>query len=186
MRFRCDYCGAWMWGGEPLFFEGRPFQGGAPRRYDGRVCSQRCGHALIVAWHASLSAASGGVQHSSWSGWIGPIDDWFENPKTMSKLPAVRETQKPRMYRDHPDAKVGGVCSAIGHRFGFDPVWLRVVWAVAILWAGVGVLPYLVLWWAIPERDPNAKALPAAPDDPDQVPPELVEAWKEVNDLTEN
>jgi phage shock protein PspC (stress-responsive transcriptional regulator) len=92
------------------------------------------------------------------------------------------------MYRDHEDAKVGGVCAALGHRFGIDPVWLRIPWAVAIFVYGVGVLPYLILWWAIPNTPKRRqKALEeAAPQNPEEVPKELVEAWKEVNDLTEN
>lgn len=107
----------------------------------------------------------------------------------MSNLPAIPPTKKPQLYRGHEDAKVGGVCAALGHRFGIDPVWLRVAFLAAVLGWGIGLLPYVILWIAIPDIEPPRKALPVAPPmpaDPDEVPQELVEAWKEVNDITEN
>ena len=108
----------------------------------------------------------------------------------MSNLPAIPPTKKPLLYRGHEDAKVGGVCTALGHRFGIDPVWLRVAFLAGVLGWGVGLMPYIILWIAIPD-EPKQKALPPAPPappkpvDPNEVPSDLVEAWKEVNDITE-
>lgn len=69
------------------------------------------------------------------------------------------EPVKKRLYRD-PDNKVlGGVCSGIGHYFGFDPVWLRVALALLLVFAGTGVLIYIILWIAIPEANSTAEKL---------------------------
>ncbi|HQQ94117.1 MAG TPA: PspC domain-containing protein [Bacteroidia bacterium] len=69
------------------------------------------------------------------------------------------EPIKKRLYRD-PDNKVlGGVCSGIGHYFGFDPVWLRVALALLLVFAGTGILIYIILWIAIPEASTTAEKL---------------------------
>lgn len=74
---------------------------------------------------------------------------------------------------------LAGVCEGLAQRFGIDPVWLRIAYVVAFLSFGVGILPYLVAWLVMPRRPPD-------PPPERGVPPELAEAWKEVNDLTEN
>ncbi len=69
------------------------------------------------------------------------------------------ERIKKRLYRD-PDNKVlGGVCSGVGHYFGFDPVWLRIILALLLVFAGTGVLIYIILWIAIPEANTTAEKL---------------------------
>lgn len=61
------------------------------------------------------------------------------------------EPIKKRLYRDGDSKVLGGVCSGIGHYFGFDPVWLRIALACLLFFAGTGVLLYIILWIAIPE-----------------------------------
>jgi phage shock protein PspC (stress-responsive transcriptional regulator) len=61
------------------------------------------------------------------------------------------EPIKRRLYRDGDSKVLGGVCSGIGHYFGFDPVWLRIALALLLVFAGTGVLIYIILWIAIPE-----------------------------------
>ena len=61
------------------------------------------------------------------------------------------EPVKKRLYRDGDSKVLGGVCSGIGHYFGFDPVWLRIALALMLVFAGTGVLIYIILWIAIPE-----------------------------------
>lgn len=69
------------------------------------------------------------------------------------------EPVKKRLFRD-PDNKVlGGVCSGVGHYFGFDPVWLRIALALLLVFAGTGVIIYIILWIAIPEANTTAEKL---------------------------
>lgn len=67
--------------------------------------------------------------------------------------------QKKRMYRDADNKVLGGVCSGIGHYFGFDSVWLRVALALLLFFAGTGFLIYIILWIAIPEAKTTADKL---------------------------
>jgi phage shock protein PspC (stress-responsive transcriptional regulator) len=66
---------------------------------------------------------------------------------------------KKRLYRDGDSKVLGGVCSGIGHYFGFDPVWLRIALALLLVFAGSGVLIYIILWIAIPEAKTTAEKL---------------------------
>lgn len=56
-----------------------------------------------------------------------------------------------RLYRD-PDRKVvAGVCSGLAAYFGIeDPLWIRLLFVLAVLSFGFGFLPYIILWIAVP------------------------------------
>ncbi len=69
------------------------------------------------------------------------------------------EPIKRRLYRDGDSKVVGGVCSGIGHYFGFDAVWLRIALLLLFFFAGTGFLLYLILWIAIPEAKTTAEKL---------------------------
>ncbi len=69
------------------------------------------------------------------------------------------EPVKKRLYREGESKVLGGVCSGIGHYFGFDPVWLRIALALLLVFAGTGVLIYIILWIAIPEAKTTAEKL---------------------------
>ncbi len=69
------------------------------------------------------------------------------------------EPIKKRLFRDGDSKVVGGVCSGIGHYFGFDPVWLRIALLLMFFFAGTGFLLYLILWIAIPEAKTTSERL---------------------------
>lgn len=69
------------------------------------------------------------------------------------------EPVKKRLYRDGDNKVIGGVCSGVGHYFGFDPVWLRIALALLLVFAGTGVLIYIILWIAIPEATTTSEKL---------------------------
>ena len=49
------------------------------------------------------------------------------------------------------DRKIAGVCAGVADYFDLDPLLVRVLWALAVLCAGTGVLLYIILWIAVPE-----------------------------------
>lgn len=81
--------------------------------------------------------------------------------KTEEKTSApANESRTKRIFRD-PDNKVlGGVCSGLGYYFGFDPLWLRIAFAV-IFFAGFGsgLLVYILLWIIIPKANTTSEKL---------------------------
>lgn len=64
-----------------------------------------------------------------------------------------------RFFRD-PDKRVfGGVSSGIAAYFNIDPVWIRLVFLIAILGFGTGLGVYIILWIAIPEAKTTSDKL---------------------------
>ena len=57
-----------------------------------------------------------------------------------------------RLYRDSDNTIVGGVCSGLSAYFGIeDPIWMRLVFAVAFFGFGFGLGAYLILWVVLPQ-----------------------------------
>ena len=65
-----------------------------------------------------------------------------------------------RLYRDFERGVVGGVCAGVGEYLGVDPVLVRVLFVIALVFTAVIplVLVYLAMWALVPPRP----ALPAA------------------------
>ena len=57
-----------------------------------------------------------------------------------------------KLYRSKTDRKLAGVCGGAARYFGIDPTIVRLLWALAIICAGAGVLAYIVCALVIPEE----------------------------------
>lgn len=69
--------------------------------------------------------------------------------ETIDKAKARLTARKLRKVTD--DEWIGGVCAGVAYWLGF-PVWLvRLIWACAALFYGVGVGIYILLWIFMPE-----------------------------------
>jgi phage shock protein C len=55
-----------------------------------------------------------------------------------------------RLMRSSRDKKLGGVCAGVADYFDLDPTIVRVVWLLAVLFGGTGLLLYVVLWIVLP------------------------------------
>ncbi len=56
-----------------------------------------------------------------------------------------------RLMRASSDKIIGGVASGLGHYFNLDPTLIRVIFLIAFLGFGTGLLVYLILWLLMPE-----------------------------------
>ena len=54
------------------------------------------------------------------------------------------------LYRSQANRVLGGVCGGLGHYFNIDPVLVRLVWLLLILFGGIGLVLYLIAWVIIP------------------------------------
>ncbi len=52
---------------------------------------------------------------------------------------------------DEANKKLAGVCAGVANFFGLDVTIVRLVWVLAVLFAGVGLLAYLILWIVVPK-----------------------------------
>src|SRR6201982_70793 len=57
---------------------------------------------------------------------------------------------KKRLVRSTTDKKIAGVCAGLADYFDLDPTIIRLVWLLAILFAGTGLIAYIILWIALP------------------------------------
>jgi len=73
-----------------------------------------------------------------------------------------------RLMRSSTDKKIGGVCAGLADYFDLDPTLVRIVWLLAVLFAGTGGLVYIILWIALPLA-PAPGAITTAPGTPAQV-----------------
>lgn len=59
-----------------------------------------------------------------------------------------------KLYRSRTNVKISGVCGGIGEYFGIDPTLVRLLWVLASLLMGaglLGILIYAVCVFVIPE-----------------------------------
>lgn len=57
-----------------------------------------------------------------------------------------------RLYRSNNDVVIAGVCSGVAEYFNVDPVIVRILWAVMVIFGGTGLLAYIICAIVIPKR----------------------------------
>lgn len=88
-----------------------------------------------------------------------PEDISEEDPQPHQGHTSSPEQHFPRrLYRELKGAKLGGVCTGLGHYFDIDPVWIRLgiflplilnIWIDAQVFSSF-ILLYLLLWFTVP------------------------------------
>lgn len=66
-----------------------------------------------------------------------------------------------KLYRSRDEKMLGGVCGGLAVYLDLDVTLIRVLWVLATLLGGSGLIAYVVLWIIIP-RQPTAGAPPRA------------------------
>jgi len=72
---------------------------------------------------------------------------------------------KKRLVRSTNDKKIAGVAAGLADYFDLDPTIIRLVWLLAILFAGTGLIAYIILWIALP-AGPTGVVTQSAPSTP--------------------
>ena len=57
-----------------------------------------------------------------------------------------------RLIRPKNNKVIAGVCAGIANYFNVDPVLVRIIWLVLLLFFGIGLFAYLLLWVVMPEK----------------------------------
>jgi phage shock protein PspC (stress-responsive transcriptional regulator) len=89
-------------------------------------------------------------------------EDGFDaenNYKETSNTNTAEPNTRKRIFRDPDDKVLGGVCSGVGSYFNFDPIWIRLAFAVSFFFFGSGLLFYIILWLVIPKARTTAEKL---------------------------
>lgn len=65
----------------------------------------------------------------------------------------VSEVRAPRrLYRSRTDRSIAGICGGVAAYFGIDPTLLRLVTLLLILFGGISIWVYIILWIIVPEE----------------------------------
>ena len=63
---------------------------------------------------------------------------------------AEEQSVPKKLFRDSDDKMIGGVCSGLGFYLGADPVLVRVLFLIALLFGTLGFWVYLIIWIVAP------------------------------------
>lgn len=64
-------------------------------------------------------------------------------PPPYQRMGGITRPRYPRV--------IAGVCSGIAQHLGWDVTLVRLVWVLAVIFAGTGLLAYVIAWIVIPE-----------------------------------
>ena len=86
---------------------------------------------------------------------MGQPEDYIieeDNKTTSTNYSDNTNRRTKKLYRDKEKGMIGGVASGLGHYFGIDAVWIRIV-LILLVFAGfgTGILAYIILWIVTPE-----------------------------------
>jgi len=94
---------------------------------------------------------------------MGQPEDYLVDDEIFEDEPKQQYKQKShpsrRLFRDTDNSYVGGVAAGLGHYFGIDALWIRLIWVILIFGAGTGIILYILLWALIPEAKTTAEKL---------------------------
>ena len=60
--------------------------------------------------------------------------------------------EQKRLFKSRDNRMVCGVCGGVGEYFNVDPTLIRLVWVLASLFGGSGLLAYIIAAIIIPEE----------------------------------
>jgi phage shock protein PspC (stress-responsive transcriptional regulator) len=82
-------------------------------------------------------------------------DDEAKKPEE----PFYPYTKSKKLYRDKDRGTIAGVCTGLGHYFGIDAVWLKILFLILFFGFGAGFLTYIILWIAMPKAVTTSEKL---------------------------
>lgn len=93
-----------------------------------------------------------------------------------------------KLYRDKENSLLGGVMSGLGHYFGVDPLWLRIIMVILFFGFGTGFVLYLILWILIPEATTTSQKLEmkGEPINISNIEKKVKEGFNEISDKFSN
>ena len=66
-----------------------------------------------------------------------------------------------KLYRSRSDKKLCGVCGGLAKYLNMDPTIVRLIWALITIFAGAGLIAYIICALVIEEEPENVIDAPA-------------------------
>jgi phage shock protein PspC (stress-responsive transcriptional regulator) len=108
-----------------------------------------------------------------------------ETPKNNFEANYATSGSTKKLYRDKENSFLGGVLSGLGHYFGVDPLWLRII---MVILGGAGFIFYIILWILIPEAVTTSQKLEmkGEPINISNIEKKVKEGFNEISDKFSN
>lgn len=111
----------------------RPFQGAASGAAKGAASASA----------GAATGASAGTSAGAAGAYSGAAGAAYGAGAEEQRVPK-------KLFRDSDDKMIGGVCSGLGFYLGADPVLVRVLFLIALLFGTLGFWVYLIIWIVAP------------------------------------
>lgn len=86
------------------------------------------------------------------------VDDAIFNDEPQTAYQRKTSASK-KLFRDTDNSYIGGVSAGLGHYFGLDPIWIRLIWILLLFGFGTGIFLYIILWILLPEAKTTAEKI---------------------------
>jgi phage shock protein PspC (stress-responsive transcriptional regulator) len=63
-----------------------------------------------------------------------------------------------QLTRSETDRVLAGVAGGVAQRFGITSTLVRLAWVLSVLFGGLGILVYVILWIVLPKGSPHIPA----------------------------
>jgi len=89
-----------------------------------------------------------------------PEDYRIEDEENTNQSFNDHSRRHKKLYRDKEKGMIGGVATGLGHYFGIEAVWIKILFLVFVFAGfGTGILAYFVLWIVTPEAITTSEKL---------------------------
>ena len=124
-----------------------PFQGAAAGAAKGAASTSSGAASASSGTSGASAGASAGAATGAATGAAGA----YSGAAGAAYGAGVEEQRVPKkLFRDSDDKMIGGVCSGLGFYLGADPVLVRVLFLIALLFGTLGFWVYLIIWIVAP------------------------------------
>ncbi len=92
---------------------------------------------------------------------MGQPEDYRIDPdgdETQKNNFNTRNRAHKKLYRDKDKGSIAGVCTGLGHYFGIDAVWIKILFLI-LASTSFGIIAYIILWIVMPEAVTTSEKL---------------------------
>lgn len=92
---------------------------------------------------------------------MGQPEDYRLDDDSEEKTaePFYPYTRSRKLYRDKDRGTIAGVCTGLGHYFGVEAVWFKILFLILFFGFGTGFIAYIILWIAMPKAVTTSEKL---------------------------
>lgn len=83
---------------------------------------------------------------------MGSPTDFGERRTKTSEQPQEPQSEPRKLYRSRTDRSIAGICGGLAEFFNADPTMLRLVTLLLMIFGGLSIWVYIILWIVIPEQ----------------------------------